>query len=210
MNLNGYIAHLVNLVANVAPWLAPLPTAWLVYDRTVLHLDWPAWVGIIAAATLEALGVAIMATALDLYRYQRGKRKSDPDAPLWMAAALIGLYFLAALLLVLVLDLVPAIATWSQAVFPVLSLASMALLALRMDHSFRLEEIATAKAEASAKRAERRRERAASERKAEPTNQERTEARFICDVAGCDFVAKSQNGLNAHQRAHKAKGEGDA
>jgi len=25
---------LVQIVAQVAPWLAPLPTAWLVYDRT--------------------------------------------------------------------------------------------------------------------------------------------------------------------------------
>ena len=50
-----------------------------------------------------------------------------------------------------------------------------------------------------------REKRPQSQRKAKP---ERTVARYPCDVAGCDFVAKSQNGLNAHQRAHRMKGEG--
>ena len=32
-------------------------------------------------------------------------------------------------------------------------------------------------------------------------------ARYACKVAGCDFVATTQNGLNAHMRSHKAKEE---
>ena len=34
-------------------------------------------------------------------------------------------------------------------------------------------------------------------------------ARYACTVAGCEFVAATQNGLNAHMRSHKAKGEGN-
>ena len=32
----------VQIVAKLAPWLAPLPTAWLVFDHTQQHLGWPA------------------------------------------------------------------------------------------------------------------------------------------------------------------------
>ena len=32
--------------------------------------------------------------------------------------------------------------------------------------------------------------------------------RYKCDVAGCDFAAKTQNGLNAHKRAHRATTKG--
>ena len=34
-------------------------------------------------------------------------------------------------------------------------------------------------------------------------------ASYTCDVAGCAFAAKSQNGLNAHKRKHRAKGTND-
>jgi len=61
------------------------------------HLAWPQWVAVAAGATLEALGVAILATALELYRYNGTKRKSDPPAPMLLAVGLVGLYLVAAL-----------------------------------------------------------------------------------------------------------------
>lgn len=151
---------LVQIVAKVAPWLAPLPTAWLVFDRTQRHLGWPWWVGLIAGLTLEALGVAILATTLELYSYNRRKRKSDPRAPLMLGLALVALYFLAAELLTVVLDIAP---TWTAplaaAVFPVLSVAAFAVLAIRADHDQRVTEIAHAKADAKAERARKKAER---------------------------------------------------
>ena len=49
-----------------------------------------------------------------------------------------------------------------------------------------------------------RRERRAERTKAKP---KREPARYACKVAGCEFVARSQNGLNAHMRSHRTKGE---
>ena len=46
--------------------------------------------------------------------------------------------------------------------------------------------------------------RSQSETKAKP---KREPARYACKVAGCEFVARSQNGLNAHMRSHRTKGE---
>ena len=150
MNFNGYEAAAITVVSKVSPWLTPIPTAWLVYDRTMLHLHWPRWVAICAGVTLELLGVAILSTALALYAYNRKKRKSDPMAPLWLAVCLVAVYLVTALLLVMVLDIAPGIAVYSQALFPVLSLAAFVLLGLRLDHQERVTAIATNKAEAKA------------------------------------------------------------
>ena len=160
MNFNGYEAAAITIVSKVSPWLTPIPTAWLVYDRTMLHLHWPQWVAICAGITLELLGVAILSTALALYAYNRKKLKSHPVAPLWLAVILVAVYLVTALLLVMVLDIAPGIAVYSQALFPVLSLAAFVLLGLRLDHQERVTTIATGKAEAKERRAELRAARA--------------------------------------------------
>ena len=187
----------VDLVASLAPWLAPLPTAWLVYDRTMQHLGWPWYVAIIAGLTLELLGVGILATALEQYSYNRDKRKSDPAAPMRLNYALIAGYFVAAELLTVALDVAPFwFAPFAVAVFPVLSLVSMAVLALRANHKRRVSEIEQGKAEARAKRAERK-----AERPALPTKSEQIDP-FVCLVCGARFA--TQAALNGHGNAHRS------
>jgi len=148
-----------DLVARVAPWLSPLPTAYLVGRATVLHLAWPVEVGIVAAVIVECLGLATTVTALDLREYNASKRKTDPVAPFPLAAMLVGVYLVVAVVLTVALDTVPMLATYAPALFPGLSLAGMMILALRHDHARRLAAIAESKAEAAADRRERRQER---------------------------------------------------
>jgi len=201
--LNYLDGALVQIVAQVAPWLAPLPTAWLVYDRTQQHLGWPWWVALLAGLTLEALGVAILATTLEQYSYNRGKRKSDPKAPLWIPLLLVGLYFVAAELLTVALDIAPGwVAPLAPAVFPVLSVAAFAVLGVRADHQQRLTEIEQGKADAKAERERRKQELAALEQpvtepEAEPTGS----LPFACSVCGARFA--SQSALNGHGNKHK-------
>jgi len=147
----------VDFVSSLAPWLAPLPTAWLVYDRTQHHLNWPQWVAAIAGITLELLGVGILATWLMLYGYNRNKRKSDPAAVMWLPVGLVVLYVLTAEALTVVLDVWPAMATIAPALFPILSVAAFALLALRANHVRRLDDIAWQKDERKRQRDERKR-----------------------------------------------------
>ena len=197
--LNGGSSVAVNVVANIAPWLAPLPTAWLVYDRTMTHLHWPQWVAIAAGVTLELLGVAILATTLDLYDYNGSKRKSDPPAPLWLGVVLSVLYLVTAILLTVVLDIEPAVSLVAPALFPVLSGAAFALLAIRADHERRLATIVAEKADAKAKREQRKREREQAEQP--PSNPHP----FACSLCGARF--DSQAALNGHQNKHRTKGE---
>jgi len=145
-------ATATNVVARIAPWAAPVPTAYLVGRATVVHLGWPDWVGLIAAIIVESLGLATTATALELREYNASKRKSDPHAPFKLAAVLVGVYFAVAVGLTVALDIAPGLAMYAPAVFPVLSLTGLTVLALRGDHRRRVTAIEASKTQRRAAR----------------------------------------------------------
>jgi hypothetical protein len=146
----------IDLAARIAPWAAPLPTAYLVGRATVNHLAWPVWVGVVAAAIVESLGLATTSTALELYQHNTGKRKTDPAAPFALAGLLVGVYFVVATGLTVLLDIAPGLATYAPAIFPGLSLVGVTVLALRFDHRRRLAAIEAEKAERKAERQTKR------------------------------------------------------
>jgi len=147
--------------------------------------------------------VAILATTLEQYSYNRSKRKSDQAAPLWIPLILVVLYFIAAELLTVALDIAPGlVAPLAPAVFPVLSIAAFAVLAVRADHQQRLTEIEQGKADAKAERERRKQERTEPERVATNTEQEPTDSLpFICLVCGAQFA--TQAALNGHGNRHR-------
>ncbi|MCX6055382.1 MAG: hypothetical protein NTZ74_10820 [Chloroflexi bacterium] len=151
-NIENFENGAIDLVAKVAPWCAPFPTAYLVGRATVTHLEWPVIIGILAAAVIESLGLVTCATALDLYQFNQNRRKNDPPAPFWLAVFLILLYFLVAVLLTVVLDTQPAWSVIAPVIFPFLSLAGVTVIALRKDYQKRLQQIVNEKAERKAER----------------------------------------------------------
>ena len=148
---------ITDLAARLGPLLGPAPTAWLVGRATSTHLGWPWPVAVVAALVIECLGLAATATALTLWNYNKDKRKSDPSAPVGLALALVGVYFVTATGLTVALDIAPALATYAPAIFPALSLTATGLLALRADHRRRLAAIEADKAERRAARQKRKR-----------------------------------------------------
>ena len=141
-----------DLIAGAAPWLAPIPTAYLVGKSTMDYLAWPLPVAIVAAAIIESLGLAAVHTALELREYNQARRKTDPIAPAWLAGVMVGGYVIVAIGLTVMLDIIPELARIAPAIFPLLSLAGVAILALRADHGRRLAAIATEKATRKAER----------------------------------------------------------
>jgi hypothetical protein len=142
----------IDLVAKIAPWCAPIPTAYLVGRATVTHLNWPVSVGVLSAAVIESLGLVTCATALDLYHFNQTRRKSDPPAPFALSVVLIGLYFVVAVVLTVVLDILPTWSVIAPAIFPTLSLAGVTVIALRKDHQHRIQQIENEKAERKVER----------------------------------------------------------
>ncbi len=151
-NIDNFENGAIDLVAKIAPWCAPIPTAYLVGRATVNHLEWPVPIGFLAAAVIESLGLVTCATALDLYQFNQNRRKNDPPAPFLLAVFLIVIYFLVAVLLTVVLDTQPSWSVIAPAIFPFLSLAGVTVIALRKDYQKRLLQIANEKAERKADR----------------------------------------------------------
>jgi hypothetical protein len=110
----------------------------------------------VAAIVIELLGLAAVNTALMLREYNASKRKSDPTAPFGLAAALGGVYLVVAVALAVLLDVIPSLARFSPAIFPLLSLAGVTVLGLRSDHRKRVDGIAQDKARRRKMRQERR------------------------------------------------------
>lgn len=152
-------AFAADIVAKIAPWVAPIPTAYLVGRATIKHLNWPFLIGLIAAIIVESLGLATTLTALELRDYNKSKRKSDPAAPFWLAAILVGTYFIVALGLTVALDIFPEQAIFAPGIFPLLSLCGVTVLALRTDHGRRLKAIKADKRERKETRQKRRQEK---------------------------------------------------
>ncbi len=152
LTLSELETKLTNGVARLSPWLAPIPTAYLVGRATLLHLAWPWPIAAVAAVIIECLGLAAVNTALELREYNASKRKSDPTAPFALGAVLVGVYVVVATGLTVALDIFPALAVYSPAIFPLLSLAGVTIIALRSDHGRRLAAIESVKAERQGKR----------------------------------------------------------
>jgi hypothetical protein len=151
-NIDSFENGAIDLVAKIAPWCAPVPTAYLVGRATVNHLEWPVPIGFLAAAVIESLGLVTCATALDLYQFNQNRRKNDPPAPFLLAVFLIVIYFLVAVLLTVVLDTQPSWSVIAPAIFPFLSLEGVTVIALRKDYQKRIQQIANEKAERKAER----------------------------------------------------------
>lgn len=150
----------LSFVSQVAPWLGPLPTAWLVYDRTITHLAWPRSIALVASISLEFLGIATSVTALQIWTYRKTKLVSEPDAPLILPVILAAIYFVSAELLTVVLDIATltrneiGAAHFAPALFPVLSLISVVLLAIRQTNADAFLSVAERKAKRKAATAE--------------------------------------------------------
>lgn len=188
-----------NFVARLAPWLSPIPTAYLVGRATLIHLLWPLPVAIIAAVIIEGLGLSAINTALELREYNANRRKSDPGAPFILALALACVYFATAITLTVALDTLPTLARYAPAIFPILSLCGVTVLALRSDHKRRLEAIEADKQARKAANAARRTTqgvRSASVGTAQATH--------FCEA--CERMFTSQQGLAAHIRHRHRNG----
>jgi len=140
---------LVRQVARTAPWLAPFPTAYVVYRSTMEHLDWPNPVAIAAGLVIEGLGLSTAFLAVTFRAYNQTKWKKHPKAPTVLATALVGVYLTVVIVLTVVLDLEAGESGWATfavGIFPFLSLCGMTVVALQNDHEQRIAAAAKDKA----------------------------------------------------------------
>lgn len=152
---------LVEFAATVGPWLAPIPTAFLVGRALVMHLHYPLIIAVSGGVVIELLGLSSTNVALTFYEYNQEKRKTDQKAPFLLALALVVTYFVTATVLTVLLDVIPDLVTWAPIIFPLLSLTGVGVLALRADHRRRLNKIEDDKEERKNARKDARKNRRA-------------------------------------------------
>jgi hypothetical protein len=157
--MNNLEKNAVKIVAKVAPWMAPFPSAYFVARSAMAHLALPVPVAVVVAAIIETLGLATVHTALWAYDWNSHKRKSDPSAPVTLAVALGGVYVVATLGLVVLLEVWPFLATYAPAIFPALAVVGAVNLAVIAGQEQREAAVRTEKAERKAARQARRQAR---------------------------------------------------
>lgn len=193
--LNELEDSAIDVIGVFGPWLGPLPSAYLVYAAAIEHLDWPVWVAIVAAVAVESIGVLSVVLALRLYEWNETKNKSEPAAPLWLAVLLVAFYFIVTIGLTVVMDVIPELARFAPAIFPLLAAVGAVNIAIKNGQRRR-----------EADRLARKTERKSGAKKpakpvskpAKPMSEPVSETAYICS---CGRGFGSQNALNGHKRA---------
>lgn len=121
----------VDVISVFGPWLGPVPSAYLVGVAAMKYLDWPFLIALIAAIAVESIGVVSVVSALRLYEWNETKRKSDPSAPFGLAVLLVVVYFVVTIGLTVLLDVIPELARFAPAVFPLLAAVGAVNIAVK-------------------------------------------------------------------------------
>ena len=154
--MNNLEKNAIKVVAKLAPWLAPFPSAYFVARSAMIHLALPLPVAVVVAAIIETLGLATVHTALWAYDWNAHKRKTDPSAPVSLALALGAVYVLATLGLVVFLEVWPSLAAYAPALFPALAVVGALNLAMISRQEQRESAVKVEKSERKAARQARR------------------------------------------------------
>ena len=160
-------AALVDVIASVIPWLAPVIPAYMVYHNLGKVLFFPAWVSIVGAVVVEFLGLSTVHTtftfwqynddrtarALQHHRKERGRRRAAAghdlqkrrsqlqQAPVLVAGITAGFYLAVIVTVNVMLDDAGTLERVSKALFSLLGTVAAVTLAIRSQHTRRLEEI---------------------------------------------------------------------
>lgn len=158
--------RLLDLVAGVSPWLAPLiPTyfaAYNAFEYLAKGKNW--WDGlavIVVALVVETIGLAGVHTAIQFWNWNRTKNKTDDAAPLGLSILSVVVYVTIIILVNGLLDYyavadpanLPYVKILAVALLSLLALNSALIVALRAGQSDRESKKQELKAERKAQRA---------------------------------------------------------
>ena len=160
--LNRFERKAVKIVSKLAPWFAPVPSAYFVGRSSVRHLDLPIWVAVIIASVIETLGVVTVHNLLWMNGWNATRRKSDPAAPAWIAVILCAIYLATTVSITLfletipLLETIPPLATYAPVMFPFLALVGGVNISLMAQQEKREMDVEQARSERAAVRSAKR------------------------------------------------------
>lgn len=141
-------SSIVNIIAAIAPWLAPLAPAYMTYQHARFTLDFPVWIAVPGAVTVEILGFSTVSTYLAFWFHNKRNAAEAKRAPLGIV--IFSFVFYLALIIVsnVILDAYDA-AKWAviivRALFTLQSIPAALIVAVRTQHRDMLHALAAEK-----------------------------------------------------------------
>lgn len=124
-------------ILKAVPYMAPLPTAYVIYHKLISKLIWDWWVALVSAAVIELIGFRSIGLAVDMYQFNRtlnaAEKQAKMKAPIWQGITVVVVYAIAVLSLTIMLEIKPEMALWTPVAFLVIGLTGGWLAALSND-----------------------------------------------------------------------------
>ena len=143
--LNGAETAVIDFVSVFVPWAVPVIPAYLTYKHTIIEMGFPPEIAATAAFTVEALGLASVATAVRFWKHNQKYKDNKNRAPFWIAACVYVFYLVVVLSVNVILEFVAQTRTgsviWAIALFSTLSFPAGLLIAIREQYRHVLDEI---------------------------------------------------------------------
>lgn len=173
---NSFENKLLNFVAGLSPWLAPLiPTYFAAYNAYQYlakgHNWWDAGAVVVVALVVEFIGLAGVHTAIQFWTWNRTKLKTDDGAPLTMSIIAVVFYVAIIIMVNAILDFA-AIANPGS--LPYVKIVAVALLSLLALNSALIVALRAGQSERERKAAESREERKAERKSKSESNRKVT------------------------------------
>ena len=140
---------LVDLAAAVAPWLAPIPSAVMLYAHMIGVLEFPIWAALASAVCVELLGLSAVSTSFTLWDYNDTRKQGEGRAP-FLAALVTGCFYLVVVLTInTLLDQAEPLERVARASLTMLSPVGAVILAVRSNHARRVQSVEDARRQRS-------------------------------------------------------------
>lgn len=124
-------------ILKAVPYMAPLPTAYVIYHKLTGKLVWDWWVALISASVIELIGFRSIGLAVDMYQFNRTlnavEKQTKMRAPIEQGIIVVVVYAAAVLSLTIMLEIKPELALWTPVAFLVIGLTGGWLAALSND-----------------------------------------------------------------------------
>lgn len=154
--LTALNAELMELVSFLAPWLAPIPSAYMVYRAGVTNFHLPELVALCMAGLIEGAGIMAIHTATRIEFYEINRRKSDPEPIDGKLGWAILAYIVLVLAVTILTDVLPGLERWSIVFVLPIVLLTYKINSVRMQQD-RIERTVQERAQKrAAKRSKRR------------------------------------------------------
>jgi len=158
-------------ILKAVPYMAPAPTAYVIYHKLTEGLEWEWWIALISAAVIELIGFRSIGLAVDMYQFNRTvnavEKQAKMRAPLKQGITIVVVYALAVLSLTIMLEIMPELSLWTPVAFLVIGLTGGWLAALSND----FDELAQTRADAREKVRKQLEEARASKKQAKQDKQ---------------------------------------